>query len=206
MAEVIRCSQCGAVAGRLDARFCDFCGTELPRLESEAAAPAPTPFVDTEARFRMLAEHVDYAELMRVEAKEPAAGLLNLFVLIGVVVVTGLTLAIASAAFFAPAAIFFLVLAAALIALLVSSNARTRAYARSPLQRFPALVVDERTKVQGEGSSASRTGYFTTLQLQDGERREFRTRESVFAELTGGDIGVAYVKAGLLIDFGRVSI
>ncbi len=201
-----RCANCGAVPTRGAANFCDSCGAELPR---DGAPPPPTPFVDTEERFRLLAEHEDYERLMSLEADVPSERSVHLLQLLAGVTLlgtVGLLIAGFTAAFFAPLAVALVVGLGILLFSLVDAVTRRQRYAKAPLQRLPALVLEEHTRFTGGGREEVSTQYTTTLLLQDGKRLEVRTVKEVVGRVTRGDIGVAYLKGGLLIEFGRVAV
>jgi hypothetical protein len=64
----------------------------------------------------------------------------------------------------------------------------------APVDRLIAVIVKERTQVSGDSNSSSTT-YYTTLQMRDGRRVEYRTAGSLAGRLVIDDIGVAYVKS-----------
>ena len=79
---------------------------------------------------------------------------------------------------------------------------REARFHRMPIERLVAVVAKERTEISGDGKSASTT-YYTTLQTRDGHRVEYETPESLVGQLVIDDIGVAYVKAHMLVGFTR---
>lgn len=205
-----RCSNCGAAVARRAARFCEFCGTELP---AEAVATPPSPFGDVASRFAELERSAGLAALMqRDPARETEAGrgLLGetgcavAFTLLVCSVVA--FVAFSSMAFFPPAAFVALAIGGVALYGLITSIARSHVLTTGPLERLTALVVDERTKISGHRDGHARTEYFTTLQLADGERIEVPALERVVGRTTRGDMGVAYLRAGTLVDFQRVPV
>lgn len=82
-----------------------------------------------------------------------------------------------------------------------------RAYqlAKAPWRRRIAVVVDERTEVTTQNDRA-RTQHFCTLQWEDGDRTEMKTKSKVAGIATRGDIGIVYTKLDQLIDFRRVDV
>jgi hypothetical protein len=200
-----RCAQCGALAARLDARFCEYCGTALP-VPAPAPAPAPT---DTAARFRALAAH---PELPRLLAHVPESRALA-----GRGAVTLATLVFFGVVGLFVTVVFFLVcppfglLPLALVGLggytLSRQYLRTTHARGAPLERHQALVVDKRTRISGGGEhSAARTEYFATLEQQDGSRRESETFDEVAGRIVAGDMGVAYLRGDFLIAFERLRV
>lgn len=202
-----KCSNCGALPPRASARFCEYCGAELPRLEP-APAP-PSPFGDLRRRFADLQAHPDVPELM---AYSPPTGVFGiqtamsvaLLVLFGVV---GLVVSIAFLGACPP--LGFLPLAVVAIGgfALLKQLTRTEGARNAPLERRPAIVVDERTNVSGGGESRSlRTLYYATLEFPDGTRREYDVFANVAGKITRGDMGIAYVKGDYLVQFARVAV
>ncbi len=92
------------------------------------------------------------------------------------------------------------IIAAGLVTLFLSFR-----YARAPLQRRIAVIIDERTKVQSSDERTT-TKYYCTLQLEEGIRVEMSTTGKVAGIVTSGDIGVAYSKLDKLVDFKRVDV
>ncbi|HEU0036981.1 MAG TPA: hypothetical protein VFQ53_40500 [Kofleriaceae bacterium] len=89
----------------------------------------------------------------------------------------------------------------------LDSVATVMQFRNAPIEREVCVIVKERTDVSGggEGRSTSTT-YYTTLQRRDGERIECRTVRSLVGKLVVGDIGVAYVKASVLVEFVRFDV
>src|SRR5262245_31628760 len=76
-----------------------------------------------------------------------------------------------------------------------------------PIVRMVAVITKERTDVHGGGQHArATTTYYTTLQARDGARVEYRTPARLVGTLAIDDIGVAYVKGHLLVDFTRFDV
>lgn len=199
-----RCANCGAAAPRLQARFCEFCGHELPR---PAATPAPAgPFGDVEARFAEIAGHPELEAMLRWQPPVPprrpgetASTVLALVAFVG----GGIALTFGFAAFFPPMAIFPLLVVGIGAISLVGKLMKDASLERGPLQATVALVAGERTKISGLDGGPTATRYFTTLQLRDGSRFELETVEEVSGKITAGDIGVAYTKGRRLVGFSR---
>lgn len=77
----------------------------------------------------------------------------------------------------------------------------------APLSRYCAAVIDERVKLTGGGkNSSASTSYFVTLENEKAQRVEYQVIESVSAQVAPGDIGVAFTKAGYLIEYIRVPV
>ena len=209
-----RCSNCGAMPSRVDARFCDCCGTELPHPERAAvpdaagAPTAPNSPEEIERRFSLLDRHPDVPGLKALHAPHHRApiALPILFASLALFGAIGIGLALSSTVFLGPLAIVPLVLIVIAVAGIGHTMLKTRAFNMAPVQHIPALVVDERTKITSVGSSTAQANTFATLQFPDGTRHELRTHDAVCGKITTGDMGIAFVKAGLLVDFGRVSV
>lgn len=78
--------------------------------------------------------------------------------------------------------------------------------ARGPVLRRVAVVVDERTEVSSlrtMGDMTTETLYYATLQFRDGGRIELVTNSGVAGFATRGDIGLAVIRGGALVDFHR---
>jgi hypothetical protein len=75
----------------------------------------------------------------------------------------------------------------------------------TPLERVLAEVVGERTEQERvrERGRMDRTSkrHYTVLARQDGVTREYRADRELNERLQPGDTGVAYLKAGFLLDF-----
>ncbi len=93
-----------------------------------------------------------------------------------------------------------------------------RRYARAPVLAVARLVVSTRTRVStagggggaigqfGSESTAAMTAYFVTLEDSDGARRELRAPGVVLGTTAAGDVGVAYIKAEVLLGFLRFDV
>lgn len=93
------------------------------------------------------------------------------------------------------------------VLVVASSMKKTATFAAAPLERLQALVADKRNEVSGGGDgSAATTRYFVTLETKDGRRIEVDTAGKVAGKAVAGDVGIAYVKGGVLLDFERVQV
>ena len=142
-------------------------------------------------RLAALEQHVDYPQAMRHAPRSSAAVMAALGIaltggggVIGVVAPTavvrtvGWCLALAGVACLA-VAVFF---------------------ASTPLERVLAMVASERIPTDRRDGAAGRRHY-TTLERLDGIKREYRASRELIDRLADGDAGVAYLKAGFLLDF-----
>jgi hypothetical protein len=201
------CTHCGATAERHDSRFCTYCGTELPR----PAEPAPivvSRHGDVEARFEALERRPELASAgsHRPSTAKHSLGAAGGIVGAGMFVVVAAVMTMGFAGVAGPCAIAPLAFVGIGIALLVHQVSRGVKFTQAPLRHEPALVVDERMKVSGGGESQARTQYFVSLQKRDGGRREFEADARLAGALTEGDMGVAWFKADVLVDFKRLPV
>lgn len=72
-------------------------------------------------------------------------------------------------------------------------------FASTPLERVLAEVADRR------GQSTSERKHYVTLDRIDGEKREYRASRELAAKLEEGQVGVAYLKAGFLLELKTLS-
>ena len=79
----------------------------------------------------------------------------------------------------------------------------------TPLERVLALVADERIRTDRErepdGSTRTSRRHYLTLERIDGIKREYRASRELADRLAEGEVGVAYLKAGFLVDFRPLS-
>ncbi len=200
------CPDCGAVPKTLDARFCEFCGTERPRPEASTAVVVG-PHGDLPARFAALQRHAEQPELMQhtpdasKALTKPGcalAGMVPFAVVSGIMTVAFLNTAPGPLAI-VPGAMFLFG-----IAMVIKQMRYMKRVNSAPLERLPSLVVGERTEVTG-GEHATTT-YYLTLQTEDGARRELKVDGATVGRLGQGDLGLAYLKHDLLLDFVRVDV
>ncbi len=203
MVEAFRCSQCSAPV--TDDRWtnCPYCGTVLakPTINPLRAAVAPE-------RFAAVERSPGFAELMRREPSGAGTlagkGVQTVFLLlwtVGCGVGTVLFLPVGALALM-PAAMCIVG-----IVLVVRQSADTARFAGSELERRVAVWKDERTEVRGGGENSSATTYhFALLEERSGRRKEYSCSAQLAGANAPGDIGVAYVRAGVLLDFQRVDV
>jgi hypothetical protein len=211
-AEARRCSCCGAEAPRPAARYCEHCGAALPGLAAEERSPhgssgnVADPFGDVPARFRALAAHPSLPELLRATPDVPElAGktLPSVLLLLGLGVI-GFLAALVCFQLCPPLGFVPLALVGVGVAVLARQllwNART------PLTARPALVVEQRAKVQaGAEHSPAHTRQFVTLEREDGTRSEHECFASALASLAVGALGIAYLKGERLAAFASLPV
>ncbi len=201
------CVHCGANIARNDTKFCEYCGTEQPRLAAPVPAPSPGA-LDHEARFSNLAAHADLDALM---LREPSAmGIvaprvaLIAFGIIWVVLTFGMAVVFKRTAGGAMAMWPMFIGLVGFVMLIFAARSGGKVL-RAPLTRELARVLDDRTHVSG-GKHGARTIYYVTLEFADGARRELITSGKVAGAVARDDMGVAYLKGDALVDFGRVSV
>ncbi len=78
--------------------------------------------------------------------------------------------------------------------------------ASSPLERLPAVIVGKRQHYSSNSKGSGSTSYYVTIQTEDGERKEHLVQGRLYGEVERGDVGVAYLKGGFLLDFRRVRV
>lgn len=221
------CPQCGAAAKLSGARFCEYCGAELPRVLDELPH---SPDERRTARLERLEAHplfqgmlsaaLDAAsEVPRRTAPDPArvhrGPTRNTVILFGTISVVAL-LAMARGDL-SESGFLALVLAGFGCVLIVAVRAlrwprsRPREVAARPTRRpvLPraAAVVDERSEVSGHGSHGDvRTRYFLTLEFVNGARAEYGVDARLAAHCASGDVGAAFIERGSLSSFQRIKI
>lgn len=74
------------------------------------------------------------------------------------------------------------------------------------VEAVPAIIVGKRTQVSGgSGDSSASTAYFTTVELEDGERKEFMVYDgSLYGRISEDDAGILYSREQFAVDFDRV--
>jgi len=160
-------------------------------------------------RFEAVARSEEYAQLMRREPSAAAAiaegGCSSMFALIFVLVSGGM--GIASLPFAGPLAIVPLGMCGFGIFMLIAQSRKTARLASSPTERLIAVWRDERTEVSGGGeNSSATTRHFVLLEVRGGKRKEFSCSLKLSGAHAPGDIGVAYLRDEVLLDFQRVNV
>jgi hypothetical protein len=209
-ADPTKCRECGARVKQRGAVFCLYCGARLPETE---AAPAVSirPLGDLDRRFYELDRHPVLADLM--ERSPPTArqgvalatqGLFFLVFAGFAVAFLMLVNTIGGQWFLQAVPIVFIIIG---VIGFLATLARGATFSRSPLQRETAAIAGERTRVGGGGrSDGASTTYFVTLEYPGGDRREYVASGELCGEVTTGDVGVAYLKDDMLLDFKRVRV
>ena len=201
MVEAFRCSQCSAPVTDDRWTTCPYCGTVLakPTINPPRAAVAPERFAAVESSPR-------YAELLR---REPSGtgqligqGAQTIFLLLWTIGTGFMTLAFLAAG---PLALVPGAMCVFGVVMLARQSARTAEFAKASLERRIAVWKDERTEVRGGGQhSSASTHHFVLLEGRDGRRAEYSCSSELSGAHAPGDIGVAYLRAHVLLDFQRV--
>lgn len=198
------CPQCGAAIQRGDGRFCSHCGTSLP----DRPRITPEEWVTHVERFEQAEQDPQHATARGLPAPDPRLGAqLVPLALFGVLWIAVGAFIVQGFAETGGAIVLFpiVLVGVGVIGMAGFAIGRLR-NARAPVERMIAVVVDERTDVYTTGTSDNRsthTAYYATLQTKDGARVELRTSGGVSGMTTVGDIGLAVMRAGELIDFHR---
>ena len=206
--ELIPCTECGARPKGLDDRFCAFCGAELPRTAADPARPS----AQRDARFELARRLPAFDRAMQREPDTTGVVAGGAFSVIFLLFFAGVALSIggfgcsmSSHTGLGGPGIFAIVpVGMALFALFAAAKSGSQAarVATSPTERRLALVRDERTRVSGGGkNSSASTTYYVTLEYEDGSREEHRVGSRAAGRVSPGDVGVAFERAGILVDF-----
>jgi hypothetical protein len=198
------CPQCGAAIKRGDGRFCSHCAAALP----DRPRIAPEEWSTHVERFEEAERHPQHAFAMGAPAPKPA--LVTTVVVPAVFLVFWLGIGSFVTSGFAQhgGAMVLFPLGMLVVGVVVVGKSIVRALAKAsaPVERRLAVVVDERTDISTHGSGDDRrtsTTYYTTLQFKDGARLELPTSGSITGTVTRGDIGLAVMRGGDLVDFHR---
>lgn len=200
----MNCDRCGATIE--ESAFCKYCGARVVRPAASAQAGATDP-----ARFELATASPNLAVAMAHEPKAPVV----------INIVAPLFMAVFGIGFLAvstsmmggddgiPAPpgfrLLFAAIPVAFIAICAWMVVRGVRFARAPVQKALAVVIDERVAVSGGGKNSSvRTTYYATVQFQAGDRHEYETYGWLAGRIAAGDLGVAFTKGDTLIDFLRL--
>jgi hypothetical protein len=209
-----KCPECGARVKDRDATFCQYCGTKLP---DAGRPPAPGPLGDVDRRLDELMRRPETAALMKhtPSSSSHRGGIAAQGVFFLLFAVIALFIMFMGGKIDTPGPsgtdnVFVIVpiaFAAIGIGGFLFTLLKGTSFSRSRLARLAAAIAGERTRVSGGGgNSHARTTYYVTLQGPGGRRHEFDASDRVSGMVTTGDVGIAYVKAGVLLDFKRVRV
>ncbi|MFT5198866.1 MAG: hypothetical protein ACI87O_001526 [Planctomycetota bacterium] len=211
---LVKCDKCSAQASRHDARFCEYCGAELPRVvESQQAFPERGGVgQNSEARFQTLLKHSELARLLSYTPEEAGHAGLGMLLVSGFFLTAWIVVGgIVSIGFFSAGAGLMTLFPIGILSfglfIMGAGAIRYQKFRNAPIIPQLVLVVDERVKLSGGGkNSSASTHYFTTLETQNGQRDEFRTLERATAQASPGEMGVAYLRDKVFVHFERVSV
>lgn len=208
MVQALQCSRCAASIQDDRWTNCPFCGALLakPTIDPLKAVVAPERFAAVERDPRL-------PELLR-HTPSAAGTILGLgcgtgFLVVWTCLAGGMALfllrSFSGHGFPSVIALVPVLMCAVGVFMLLKTGAQTARLAGAPLERVVAVVRDERTSVSGGGEhSAARTQHHLLIELRSGERREYPCSDKVAGMTAPGDIGVAYLRGGMLLDFQRV--
>jgi hypothetical protein len=199
------CDHCGAPV-RDEGAFCSHCGGRIKRANDPRPAHATATAPE---RFDLVLRHSGYARACAHEPKVSVhAGIVGgavfaafscFMLMMGM---SGMSGHEAGGFMYVWASMCLL-----FVALGVGMVLRTLRYAKAPVVKSVAVVVDERVQVSGGGKhSGARTSYYATLQARDGARRELGCDGSLAGRIAAPDIGVAFTKEDQLVDFIRFEV
>jgi len=227
--ERLVCPHCGAAVEHRSLRFCEYCGTEIPRVEDQL----PRSFDEQRAvRLQRLEAHpsfVSWVEAAKHPVEAPSSAALdpesaetpdssrnplrNRLPVIGSFALILLILLIANANDDLSGLSFSIVMAIVFFGALFAAVLATwrpwqrRADASSmPLQPRAAIVIGERSAVAGRHGSAVYTNYFLTLEFSDGLRHEFPVGPELAGRLSSEDLGAAFILRNNLLEFRRLKV
>ena len=205
------CPECGALPSGLPRSTCEYCGA---RLTTEAT-PSERARGDRAARLDAVERHPDFAAAMEhtpdlrghIVGAYVGIGCFGAFsVLTALLALSGLGIIVIGD--FGPqsnvpaAAQIIPGLMSAVAGFVALQMARKgREFKAAPLERRPALVRDERSRAREKSTS-----YFATLEFADGHREEFPVSAEVASRAVRDDVGVAYLKGGVVLDFRRIDV
>lgn len=197
------CDRCGATIE--ESAFCKYCGARVMR-------PAAGAATTDRARFELAAASPNYAVAMAHEPKAPVvinivAPLFMAAFGIGFLVLSTTMMGHDDGMPATPAGfrLLFAAIPLAFVGICAWMVVRGVRFARAPVQKALAVVIDERTAVSGGGKDrAVRTTYYATVQFEAGDRLEYETYGWLAGRIAAGDLGVAFTKGHMLIDFLRL--
>jgi hypothetical protein len=201
MTQALRCEQCSAPV--TDDRWtnCPFCGAVLVKatINPLRAVVAPERFaaVERSPQFPALMGHQPSSTRHLV-----GSGFTTLFMVL-------FTLASGAVSVFAleagPVAIVPFAMCCIGAVMLLGQLNSTAKFAKAKVQRVVTVWRDERTQVSGgSGDSAAVTHHYVLLETRNGRRQEFECSVELAGAHASGDIGLAFVRGDILLDFKRV--
>lgn len=197
----MNCDRCGATVE--DGAFCKHCGARVLKPKDLGTDAHTSP-----ERFDLAKAHASFtpasAHTPRVSAKTEIAAPIAMGVALVFFVVFSQTLMTGVPILFR---IFFLAVPGFGFVLMLGMLRKGMTFAAAPITNELRVVVDERIAVSGGGqNSSASTTYYATLQDRAGNRVEYQTFDWLAGRIAAGDIGVAYLKGGRLVDFSRIDV
>lgn len=214
MTESVHCPYCGAPFREQDARFCSFCATERP---------APTPPVvlapNAPERFAAAERHPRAKELLAFTpstTSHTVGGVVGIvFLAVFCFMAFGIVSGILGVGFLGCSKLdmpglglgtgLFVVIPSLVACMgvigFVLHVRRVAKFQSATLDRSIALVVDKRTQASGEHATN-----YATLETKGRERREYELDRRAAGRAVLHDIGMAYVKGDVLLDFQRIDV
>lgn len=202
------CPACATPFRDGDARFCNLCGAE--RVESERP-PAPLA-LDASERLAAAERHPSVPELLG--HSPPTAGhMTSNWCAIGFLIAFCAGAAAIGAVSFAMGwtddaelgwlfSIVPIVLGGVGLALLILTVARVARFRSAELVRAIALVIDKRVRVSG--GEVPNTTCLASIETKHRKRREYHVDCKLAGTIAVGDLGMAYTKGDVLLDFKRI--
>lgn len=204
MPHALTCSQCKAPV--TDDRWinCPYCGALLvkPVLNPNKAVVAPE-------RFAAVENSPEYASLARHRpatlSHSIGGGMTVLVLALVTVAVAFLTVVVAKESGFV--AVFPAIVTVLALVMLQRAMKSAQQFSAAPLERHIVVWRDERIEVSGGGDNRRAvTHHYALLENREGERIEFRCGAQLAGAHAPGDIGVAFLRGGILLDFKRVAV
>ncbi len=203
MTQALRCRQCSAPV--TDDRWtnCPFCGAVLLK-----ATINPLRAVVAPERFDAVERSPQFGALMRHEPSSTRHLVGNGFATVFLILFTVASGAMSVVAMEAgPVAIVPLIICGVGAAMLLRQVNSSSKFAKAKIQREVSVWRDERTQVSGgRGDSSAVTHHFVLLETRNGRRQEFECSDELAGAHASGDIGVAFVRGDVLLDFRRVDV
>ena len=195
-----RCPECQRTVDDATVGYCE-CGTELEHVSAELVERQAMAVAN---RFRTMKDRADYAAALE---RKPSAG--DLYFVQGGIVVVGLGIVAAGGYVLSDWwgegwwAVLLPAVAVALGLYFVGSGIKDLArVARAPVKALPAMVVD----MDYDYVSEETVQHYLTLEDEAGEHHRFECSETQHDNAERGDIGLAYTRAGELLDFFKCGV
>jgi len=200
------CPQCGAAIKKGDGRFCSHCGTALP----DKPRIAPDEWATHAERFDQAEHDAQHGIAMGLPAPEASMATTvvvpSIFLVFWIGIGSVVTMGFASGPGAGAMALFPLALMLAGVFMIGGMIRTGLRKAKAPVLRTLAVMVNDRTEVSTSGTGDDRrtsTSYYATLQFKDGSRLELPATSGIVGHTAHGDIGLAVMRGGDLVDFHR---